>query len=123
MCPAIVSVMTRKQETKQYVLLLVEWVVEQALKLRTIIKVLIVYYKTHRGDLQPAVQPRSLDRVIAKVHNLHVVDICGAVGRLHFRARISTNDSTNVKLNKCSKCVTMLLVKQDRNISMDLSKD
>jgi hypothetical protein len=81
------------------------------LNLRTVIKVLIVSYQTNRGDLQLAVQPRSLDRVIARGHNMHVEDICGAIGRLHFRARISTNDSANVKLNKCSKCVTMLLVK------------
>jgi hypothetical protein len=47
-------------------------------------------YHVHRGDLQPVVQPRSLDRAIARGHNLHVVDICGSIGRLHFRARIST---------------------------------
>jgi hypothetical protein len=45
----------------------------------------------------------KLDREIARGHNLHAVDICGVVGRLHFRARISTNDSTNVKLNKVFK--------------------
>jgi hypothetical protein len=94
-----------------------------ALKLRTVIKVLIISYKTNRGDLQLAVQPRSLDRAIVRGHNLHTVDICGAVGRLHFRARISTNNLANVKLNKYSKCVTMLLVKQGKNLSMDLSKD
>jgi hypothetical protein len=33
---------------------------------------------------------RSLDRAIARGHNLHAVGVCGAVGRLHFRASIST---------------------------------
>jgi hypothetical protein len=47
-------------------------------------------YHVHRGDLQTAVQPRSLDRAIVRGHNLHAIDICGAVRRLHFRAMIST---------------------------------
>jgi hypothetical protein len=46
-------------------------------------------YHVHMGDLQPAVQPRSLDRAIARGYNMYAVDICGAVGRPHFRARIS----------------------------------
>jgi hypothetical protein len=47
-------------------------------------------YHVHRGHLQPAVQPLSLDSEIAIGHNLHAIDICRAIGRLHFRARIST---------------------------------